>query len=441
MADSNKEVPAIPKRNSNADSSRRWDGLYRALGLDPQKHNRPRPPPQPPPAEIFEGPVPRREKSPIERALEEHRYESYRRMFAGLNKRSDAGAGASPSDHPMSPSPSSPTAHPMHPRDRRFFVGLGWLAIPAALVAAGVWGGFSGYPHAGSAVAFVGLVVAYFMSLFLTERGPHKLRHPGPVVIGAAILSWAFIGWQTWMYFHPMVQGFTQQQVDQKIAAALEVDRAKRPAEKPLVPPGSVMTDLQAQQEIQSLQARVAQLEAENRNLQNRAASTPQPSDTYRNEMGLNQSAYLARDLSDILRRDTPVTVIITASDDENSKRFKEDLRVLLRVACGADSSIRCEFPDLPNPKTNLNAAIPEAQFPGLTIYQDEDSPSLKWGGLDYIAQIMRCFIVHTSVDVPRGISRLKSNPSNHVLWFQLGRGSPWIPNVQKNEQCAATHG
>jgi hypothetical protein len=160
----------------------------------------------------------------------------------------------------------------------------------------------------------------------------------------------------------------------------------------------------------------------------------------YRNEMGLSQSARLTNDLTDFLKRDSPVTIIITGPDDIDAMRFKEDWRILLRTACSREA-IRCEFPELPNPKINLDGAIPEAQLAGLTIYQDENSPSLKWGGPDYIAQILRCFIVHTSTNVPRSIERLKGDIASHVLWFQLGRGSPWVSNASQNEQCAPIHG
>ena len=157
----------------------------------------------------------------------------------------------------------------------------------------------------------------------------------------------------------------------------------------------------------------------------------------YRNEMGLSQSASLASDLMEVLRRDSPVSIVITAPDDENSLRFKQDFRVLLNTACGLNPSIRCDFPEIPNPKTNLDAAIPVSQFQGMTVYQEEDSPSLKWGGPDYVAQILRCFRVHTSTNVLASIERLKKSQTGHIFWVQIGSGSPWIPDVEKNEQCA----
>jgi hypothetical protein len=212
---------------------------------------------------------------------------------------------------------------------------------------------------------------------------------------------------------------------------------AEREKAKPLIPPGGVVTGLQATKELNDLRTQVDELRHQNEALRK---SDPAPTAGYRNEMGLQQTVQLNNDLADILRRDSPIDIFVTAADDESSKRFKNDWLLLLRNACSRNE-LKCRFPDLPNPKTNLDAAVPEAQFAGLTIYQDDSSPSLKWGGLDYIAQILRCFIVHTSTNVPRSIERLKSDTNSHVMWFQLGRGSPWVPNADKNEQCAPIHG
>jgi hypothetical protein len=162
---------------------------------------------------------------------------------------------------------------------------------------------------------------------------------------------------------------------------------------------------------------------------------------SYRNEMGLGQTASLAEDIADIFRRDSPVTLVLTAPDDENSQRFKEDFRVLLNGACGMNSAIHCAFKDLPNSKTNLDVNIPDSAYSGVTVHQEEDAPSIKFGGPDYFVQILRCFIAHSSTKIPKIIQQLKIDPTGHVFWFQIGSGSPWVPDVEKNEQCAAVHG
>lgn len=132
----------------------------------------------------------------------------------------------------------------------------------------------------------VGLIVMTGASLYALEKRPPKSWYPGPIlataIIVAAIATWALVGWQTWLWLRsssPSVSGFTQQQVDEKIAIST----------KPL------------QDKITALQQRNNTLEQQNNDLQQRIntlrqppqqPSAPRPST--RNEAPTDQEAELS---------------------------------------------------------------------------------------------------------------------------------------------------
>jgi hypothetical protein len=132
----------------------------------------------------------------------------------------------------------SDSASPMHARDRRLYVILTWAAIPAALVVGCfiAWGGGQlswQWAIGGMSVGVLAMVVA---TIYALEKKPPLPRYPGPIIIATAVLTWGLIGWQTWMWVHtpvqgytqaPPIAGFTQAQVDKKISDATEPLKAQ----------------------------------------------------------------------------------------------------------------------------------------------------------------------------------------------------------------------
>jgi hypothetical protein len=131
---------------------------------------------------------------------------------------------ADPQDLP----PSSRVAQ-MHTRDAKLFADLG---IPAAILvavgAAGLAAIFAGWPHWGAGLCTVGFGGALVMRLRLVETTPPaKLATPlwrGYLTV-VAVITWAFVSWQTWIWLHPsigsfQVQGFTPGQVKDAVQEA-----------------------------------------------------------------------------------------------------------------------------------------------------------------------------------------------------------------------------
>lgn len=120
--------------------------------------------------------------------------------------------------------PSSPTelelAKPMHQRDRWLYVVLGWAAIPTSLFVSGIGAFINGSPHWGAGLCVAGLIGMYAVSMHLLEQRQPVPSSPGPILIGIAILSWAFVGWQTWLALRAPSQGYTQTQLDAAVSEA-----------------------------------------------------------------------------------------------------------------------------------------------------------------------------------------------------------------------------
>ena len=57
-------------------------------------------------------------------------------------------------------------------------------------------------------------------TIYALEKKPPSPGYPGPIVITIAALTWILIGWQTWVWFHPADQGYTQSQLDGAVALA-----------------------------------------------------------------------------------------------------------------------------------------------------------------------------------------------------------------------------
>jgi hypothetical protein len=123
----------------------------------------------------------------------------------------------------------TPTGQPMHARDRRFWVVLGiWAGIAVAAFGAGVSAIASGSPHWGFGLCAVSLIGAAVATLHLleTRRMVPRRSHVSVVMALIAMITWAFIGWQTWIWLHPssvqLVQGYTQAQLDEVVAKATD---------------------------------------------------------------------------------------------------------------------------------------------------------------------------------------------------------------------------
>jgi hypothetical protein len=123
-----------------------------------------------------------------------------------------------------------PTPPAMPDHDRRFYAILGWSiawsAIPASIFAGGVLGLYTGQLSWQAALpGMVGSVAVMAVINFVgyKQKAP-ELKNPGPVMLFIAFLTWCFVAWQTWMWFHPAaqaVQGYTQAQYDDgKVATA-----------------------------------------------------------------------------------------------------------------------------------------------------------------------------------------------------------------------------
>src|SRR5580704_9855681 len=51
-----------------------------------------------------------------------------------------------------------------------------------------------GYPHWGAGLVFVSLLGMTAVTLHLLEKRPKALPRPGPIVVGVATVTWAFVG-------------------------------------------------------------------------------------------------------------------------------------------------------------------------------------------------------------------------------------------------------
>jgi hypothetical protein len=108
----------------------------------------------------------------------------------------------------------------MPDHDRRFYAILGWSiawsAIPASVFAGGVLGlATRQLPWQGALPAMVGSVAVMAVINFVgyKQKAP-QLKNPGPVMLLIAGLTWCFVGWQTWMWFHPIPPSNAQTQLD-----------------------------------------------------------------------------------------------------------------------------------------------------------------------------------------------------------------------------------
>jgi hypothetical protein len=134
-----------------------------------------------------------------------------------------------------------PRAAPTHHPDHRFNAILGWSiawsAIPASIFAGSILGWSTGQlTWQGALPAMVGSVaVMAVINLYgYKQKAPKvpELKNPGPVMLFIALLTWCFVAWQSWMWFHPpaqvaqpvqptqSAQSYTKAQLDEAVAKA-----------------------------------------------------------------------------------------------------------------------------------------------------------------------------------------------------------------------------
>jgi hypothetical protein len=159
--------------------------------------------------------------------------------------------------------------------DRRFYTILGWSiawsAIPASIFAGSILGLYAGQLSLQSALpSMLGSVAVMAVINFVgyKQKAP-ELKNPGPVMLFIALLTWCFVGWQTWMWFHPpaqvaqpaqpaqSAQSYTKAQLDEAIAKAKQdqLDQDKKDA-------AQQSTDAVANATT-SLRAQIAQLQSD----------------------------------------------------------------------------------------------------------------------------------------------------------------------------------
>jgi hypothetical protein len=96
------------------------------------------------------------------------------------------------------------------------------------------------------------------------------------------------------------------------------------------------------------------------------------PDAVYQNEMGLQQTLDLADEMSQMFKGNTKYLISITAPNDNT--KFQFDFRVFLNRVCDE----HCRFAEPPNSEIDLDQRLSEPKFPGITIHEEYDSPSLR---------------------------------------------------------------
>jgi hypothetical protein len=114
------------------------------------------------------------------------------------------------------------TSGPMHAKDRRFWVVLTiWAGIAVGAISTGIGAFIANSPHWGFGLCAIGLVGAAVATLHLLETKPSFPRSSrvNILMILVAGLTWVFIAWQTWLWFHSPPR-YTQAQLDEAVAQA-----------------------------------------------------------------------------------------------------------------------------------------------------------------------------------------------------------------------------
>jgi hypothetical protein len=132
--------------------------------------------------------------------------------------------GYNPDEKPImrenNPLRAEPTAAArMHPDDRRLLALFNWAGNVGGALLVGCYIGWAinqmPLRLAAPGMAF-GLLLMSGATIYALRESPPKRRgYFLPIIIGAIVLTWALFGWQTWMWFHPVIGGPSQAQLDE----------------------------------------------------------------------------------------------------------------------------------------------------------------------------------------------------------------------------------
>jgi hypothetical protein len=294
-------------------------------------------------------------------------------------------------------------APPMPSRDRQFWVTLAiWAAIPVGVFIAGVTAFVEGSPHWGFGLCASGLFGAYAVTLHLLEQKPYVPPNPSANLVGIAVLTWVFIGWQTWMWFHPPVQGYTQAQLDQ----ALEEAKQKASAQTPPSPAQIATPKAQQLIDVQKSALQIGPQEA------------------------LIISKYLGSPNN--LPKDPHWAIFFTYPPE--NQRFYDTLLALIRdrldpwILNAPDNSIDLDAPKFPPPPAES----------GITLHGDNALNTA-------LSQILGpCFVVRRTDREIEGLSewftKRLSEPeraeNRKITWIEIGQGSPWLQGNRLSTNC-----
>jgi hypothetical protein len=204
MAESNDKVPALPRQNSPEVDDPIIDGLQAIQELARRQAADD--------AALREAAKPLAEATmQAARSLGPGYWATQsERRDRQANEQTARGVEKSAEIPTVPPSPSVPpgSANPMHAGDRHFYSVLGWsiawAAIPGSIFVGLVLGRVAGQITWELGIPGMGgsLLVMAALTFYGFKQKTPDLKNPGPMMTFIAILTWIFVGWQTWMFFH-----------------------------------------------------------------------------------------------------------------------------------------------------------------------------------------------------------------------------------------------
>jgi hypothetical protein len=330
-----------------------------------------------------------------------------------------------------------PSGQPMHSQDRWLFLVLGWMAIPAGIFVAGFVALYSGAPHWGGAGILIGLLGMSAASFYLLENRP-RAPHPGGFLICLAILTWLFVGSQTWLAFHQPMQGYTQTQLDNAVQDA----KTEAVTEfKKTMPLGPVIHDPPSAEDIAKATAPIqSQLDAAQKtivdlrntisNLGPRTRTITVPTPIIGSPLGPLTTLQMRQILANNDRRGGPTGGSASPSP--------VDLRWALAITAPQANQEIADF--LYRLMIEAGLRVQRLQIPDHSI--NLDAPDFPQGGPASITLhgtnvlnerllgiLQNCLTVRTTSKVIDGLFewyRTRTAPEQNVVWIEIGNGSPW---------------
>ncbi|SIO55904.1 hypothetical protein SAMN05443247_08152 [Bradyrhizobium erythrophlei] len=146
----------------------------------------------------------------------------------------------------------------------------------------------------------------------------------------------------------------------------------------------------------------------------------------YRNEMSLKAALATSAKLAMLFSAIPGMTFVITAPPE--NELFKNDFYALIVATCQREPSAKCIIEPAPDPKVDIDAGIPDPQYPGIVIHHAPATPYSD-SMVDSFMYALGCFHLKKSSRVPESIARLNIGKTPNFYWFELGNGSPWNAN------------